>query len=284
MLRIAVNNQSISWHDLHTLLSEANIKFPYNSNNIVIKSNNFPAELVNVDDNSIPEIVYKGIADIGFCMEHVLTNFGITKFAEYKKIGINKCNLSLIIPQSTNYKNIEWFNNKTIATPYPELLTTLLKKNNVKAHLLRLQKNIFKSVTLGLVDAAFDCIYTGTSLLNEQLKDVETLYTTETVMITGTTISPQNNILLEEFNTRINAHISARGKKMVSFSIPNSSLDNLTEILSRVGTVPKVISAIATDKAYLCAILDETILWDITEKLKILGVENIVVTPINYII
>ena len=90
MLRIAVNNQSISWHDLHTLLSEANIKFPYNSNNIVIKSNNFPAELVNVDDNSIPEIVYKGIADIGFCMEHVLTNFGITKFAEYKKIGINK--------------------------------------------------------------------------------------------------------------------------------------------------------------------------------------------------
>ena len=114
MLRIAVNNQSISWHDLHTLLSEANIKFPYNSNNIVIKSNNFPAELVNVDDNSIPEIVYKGIADIGFCMEHVLTNFGITKFAEYKKIGINKCNLSLIIPQSTNYKNIEWFNNAEI--------------------------------------------------------------------------------------------------------------------------------------------------------------------------
>lgn len=32
MLRIAVNNQSISWHDLHTLLSEANIKFPYNIN------------------------------------------------------------------------------------------------------------------------------------------------------------------------------------------------------------------------------------------------------------
>ena len=174
MLRIAINNQSIPWHDLHILLNEANIKFPYTSNNAIIKSNNFPAELFNVDDDSISEIVYKGIADIGFCMEHTLSNTSSIKFTSYDKLGINKCNMSLIIPQSTNYKNIDWFNNKTIATSYPELLSGLLKKHNIKANILKLKKNILKSVTLGLIDAAFDCIHTGTSLLNEQLKEVET--------------------------------------------------------------------------------------------------------------
>lgn len=284
MLRIAINNQSIPWHDLHILLNEANIKFPYTSNNAIIKSNNFPAELFNVDDDSISEIVYKGIADIGFCMEHTLSNTSSIKFTSYDKLGINKCNMSLIIPQSTNYKNIDWFNNKTIATSYPELLSGLLKKHNIKANILKLKKNILKSVTLGLIDAAFDCIHTGTSLLNEQLKEVETLCTTETIMITAPTISPQNNILLDEFKIRTNSQIKARGKKMVFFSIPTASIDNLTEILSRVGTTPKVINNIDENKSYLCVLLDETILWDITEKLKMLGVDNIIVTPINYII
>ena len=281
MLRIAINNQSIPWHDLHILLNEANIKFPYTSNNAIIKSNNFPAELFNVDDDSISEIVYKGI---GFCMEHTLSNTSSIKFTSYDKLGINKCNMSLIIPQSTNYKNIDWFNNKTIATSYPELLSGLLKKHNIKANILKLKKNILKSVTLGLIDAAFDCIHTGTSLLNEQLKEVETLCTTETIMITAPTISPQNNILLDEFKIRINSQIKARGKKMVFFSIPTASIDNLTEILSRVGTTPKVINNMDDNKSYLCVLLDETILWDITEKLKMLGVDNIIVTPINYII
>ena len=284
MLRIAINNQSIPWHDLHILLNEANIKFPYTSNNAIIKSNNFPAELFNVDDDSISEIVYKGIADIGFCMEHTLSNTSSIKFTSYDKLGINKCNMSLIIPQSTNYKNIDWFNNKTRATSYPELLSGLLKKHNITANILKLKKNILKSVTLGLIDAAFDCIHTGTSLLNEQLKEVETLCTTETIMITAPTISPQNNILLDEFKIRINSQIKARGKKMVFFSIPTASIDNLTEILSRVGTTPKVINNMDDNKSYLCVLLDETILWDITEKLKMLGVDNIIVTPINYII
>ena len=71
---------------------------------------------------------------------------------------------------------------------------------------------------------------------------------------------------------------------MVFFSIPTASIDNLTEILSRVGTTPKVINNMDDNKSYLCVLLDETILWDITEKLKMLGVDNIIVTPINYII
>ena len=217
-------------------------------------------------------------------MEHTLSNTSSIKFTSYNKLGINKCNMSLVIPQSTNYKNIDWFNNKTIATSYPELLSGLLKKHNIKANILKLKKNILKSVTLGLIDAAFDCIHTGTSLLNEQLKEVETLCTTETIMITAPTISPQNNILLDEFKIRINSQIKARGKKMVFFSIPTASIDNLTEILSRVGTTPKVINNMDDNKSYLCVLLDETILWDITEKLKMLGVDNIIVTPINYII
>lgn len=284
MLRIAVNNQSIFWHDLHKLLCEANIQFPYSSDNAIIKSNNFPAELINVDDNSIPEIVHKGIADIGFYMEHTLANLSSLKFASSQKLGINKCNMSLIIPHSNTYRNIDWFNNKTIGTQYPELLATLLKKHNVKANILTLQKNTLKAVSLELIDAAFDCIHTGTSILNEQLKEVEKLFSTETIMITASSVTPQNNILLEELKIRIDSQIKARGKKMIFFSIPNNSINTIIEILSHVNTKPKIINNINSDRAYMYTIIDETILWDITEKLKMLGVEDIIVTPINYII
>ena len=39
-----------------------------------------------------------------------------------KRLGFSKCRLSLAIPKAIDYKGVEWFEGKKIATSYPEIL------------------------------------------------------------------------------------------------------------------------------------------------------------------
>lgn len=125
MLRIAVQAKGRLHEDTMALLEESGIKIQSGKRLLLLPSRNFPLEVLFLRDDDIPQAVADGVADVGIVGEN--------ENAEKKKnvviakrLGFSKCRLSLALHKEVDYKDVSWFNNKTIATSYPEILKDYL--------------------------------------------------------------------------------------------------------------------------------------------------------------
>lgn len=126
MLRIAVQSKGRLFDDTMNLLAEADIKVSSGRRTLLVQSSNFPLEVLYLRDDDIPQSVASGVADIGVVGENEFVERG--EDAEIiSRLGFSKCRLSLAIPKEIDYKGVEWFNGKKIATSYPNILRQFLR-------------------------------------------------------------------------------------------------------------------------------------------------------------
>ena len=94
MLRIAVQSKGRLFEDTMNLLNEADIKVSANKRTLLVKSSDFPLEVLYLRDDDIPQCVASGVADIGVVGENEFTERG--EDAEIiSRLGFSKCRLSL---------------------------------------------------------------------------------------------------------------------------------------------------------------------------------------------
>jgi ATP phosphoribosyltransferase len=136
---------------------------------------------------------------------------------------------------------------------------------------------------VGIAEAICDRVHSGTSLMSENLKEVETVMTSEAILIATPTMTPLNHMILEEFLLRIDAVQAAKGKKFVQMNIPLLALDKVIDILPALHH-PSVNSYQDSEYVSVSVVMDEKRLWDILEHLKTLGVKEILITPIDKMI
>lgn len=253
------------------------------SNPILVRSSNFPAEVLFLEKDRIPEFVSQGIVDIGICGEYLARQANTPDDCIIKRLGFNKSSLSLAIPRDVKYRGMEWFIGKSIATPYPDLLSRFLKLHGIKATTRLMREHVYMAPKVGIADAICDRVYSGTSLMSENLREVETVMTSEAILIATPSMSPLNRMILDEFLLRIDAIQAAVGKKFVRMNIPTDKKDEITAILPYIHR-PSIAHYQDDDTISLSVVMDEKRLWDIFERLKELGAKEILICPIDKMI
>ena len=134
MLRIAVQSKGRLFDDTMNLLAEADIKVSASKRTLLVQSSNFPLEVLYLRDDDIPQSVASGVADIGVVGENEFVERG--EDADIiSRLGFSKCRLSLAIPKEIDYKGVEWFNGKKIATSYPGILRHFLEEHHISAEI-----------------------------------------------------------------------------------------------------------------------------------------------------
>lgn len=282
MLRIAVQAKGRLFEETMTLLTESGIKLESGKRLLLLPARNFPIEVLFLRDDDIPQTVADGVADIGIVGEN--------EFAEKKKsaeiikrLGFSKCRLSLAIPKEHEYKDISWFNGKVIATSYPEILKDFLAQKNVVADIHVITGSVEIAPGIGLADAIFDIVSSGSTLVTNHLKEVEVLMYSEALLIAHPGLSDDKKAILDELLFRINAVQMAEDKKYVLMNVPTENIDKIIEVLP--GMKSPTIMPLAKDGwNSLHAVIDEKRFWDIIGKLKSLGAEGILVIPIEKMI
>lgn len=282
MLRIAVQAKGRLYEDTMELLSETGIKLESGKRLLLLPSRNFPLEVLFLRDDDIPQCVADGVADVGVVGEN--------EYAEKKKnvlitkrLGFSKCRLSLAIPKGADYQGIEWFNNKVIATSYPEILGDFLKEKNVKADIHVITGSVEIAPGIGLADAIFDIVSSGSTLVTNHLKEVEVLMKSEALLIQHPSLSDEKLAILEELLFRIEAVQVAEDKKYVLMNVPSENIDKISEVLP--GMKSPTIMPLAKDGwNSLHVVIAEKEFWHVIGKLKALGAEGILVLPIEKMI
>ncbi|MBR1838673.1 MAG: ATP phosphoribosyltransferase [Bacteroidaceae bacterium] len=282
MLRIAVQSKGRLHDDTMALLREADIKVSESKRTLLVKARNFPIETLFLRDDDIPATVADGVADIGIV--------GLNELEEkeadaeiIRHLGFGACRLSLALPKDEPYTGPEWFEGKTIATSYPTILRKWLNKQGIKATIHVISGSVEISTGVGLADAIFDIVSSGSTLVTNKLREVETIMHSDAVLIANKLLDNEKRAILDEMLFRFDAIQSAETKKYVLLNAPAEKVDAITALLPGVKS-PTVMPLAESGWCSIHTVIDEDRFWEIIGKLKAEGAQGILVIDIEKLI
>lgn len=282
MLRIAIQSKGRLYEDTMNLLAESDIKVGSSKRTLLVQSSNFPLEVLYLRDDDIPQSVASGVADVGIVGENEYCEKA--EDAEIiKRLGFSKCRLSLAIPKAVDYKGLEWFNGKKIATSYPVILKKFLAEKNISADVHVITGSVEISPGIGLADAIFDIVSSGSTLVSNNLREVEVVMQSEALLIGNKNLSQEKKDILAQILFRMEAVRQAEDKKYVRMNAPKAKMEEIIAVLPGLKS-PTIIPLADPDWCSVHAVLDQKTFWDIIGKLKELGAQGILVTPIEKMI
>ena len=282
MLRIAVQSKGRLYEDTMNLLAEADIKISNSKRTLLIQSSNFPIEVLYLRDDDIPQSVASGVADLGIVGENEFIERN--EDAEIiDRLGFSKCRLSLAIPKAIEYTGLEWFNGKKIATSYPFILKKFMKEHNISTDIHVITGSVEISPGIGLADGIFDIVSSGSTLVSNNLREVEVVMKSEALLIGNKQMDEEKRAILKEMLFRFAAVRQAEDKKYVRMNAPKEHLKASIEVLPGLKS-PTIIPLADEDWCSVHAVLDQKRFWEIIGKLKELGAQGILVTPIEKMI
>ena len=266
MLRIAVQAKGRLYDETMSFLGESDIKLSAMKRSLLVQSSNFPLEVLFLRDDDIPQSVATGVADIGIVGENEFVEKN--EDAEIiKRLGFSKCRLSLAMPKDIEYPGVKWFHGKKIATSYPGILSGFLKENGVNAEIHVITGSVEVAPGIGLADAIFDIVSSGSTLVSNRLKEVEVVMKSEALLIGNRNLSEEKQEILRELLFRMDAVKTAEDKKYVLMNAPKEKLDEIVSVLPGMKS-PTVMPLAQEGWCSVHTVLDEKCFWEIIGKLK----------------
>ena len=282
MLRIAVQSKGRLYDDTMNLLSEADIKVSASKRTLLVSASNFPLEVLYLRDDDIPQSVASGVADIGVVGENELVERG-EDVEVISRLGFSKCRLSLAIPKEIDYQGLEWFNGKKIATSYPNILRKFMEEKGIKTDIHVITGSVEISPGIGLADGIFDIVSSGSTLVSNNLREVEVVMQSEALLIGNKQLAADKREILDQMLFRFKAVKDAEDKKYVRMNAPKARLQEIIDVLPGLKS-PTIIPLADDEWCSVHTVLNQKQFWEIIGKLKELGAQGILVTPIEKMI
>jgi len=265
-----------------SLLAETGIKLVSSSRRLISAAKNFPLEALFLRDDDIPQCVADGVADIGIVglneVKEQQQQVEIVKF-----LGFSKCRLSLAVPKDEPFQSLEWLAGKKIATSYPRILKEFLTDNKMEANIHFIAGSVEIAPGIGLSDAIFDIVSSGSTLVSNRLKEVHTIMDSEAVLVATPNLSIEKQVILDELIFRIEAVEKGRGKKYIMLNAPNDKLNQIIKVLPGM-TSPTIMPLAKPGWSSLHSVINESEFWVVIGNLKKNGAEGILVLPIEKMI
>jgi ATP phosphoribosyltransferase len=278
-LKIAIQKSGRLYEESVKLLKDCGIDLKNGVNKLKTESDNFPMEIYFLRDDDIPQYVEDAVADIGIVGENVLYEKN-KKVDIVEYLGFGKCRLSVAVGRSEQYDGVGYLQGKRIATTYPLLVRQFLEKNKIAAEIHEISGSVEIAPGIGLSHAIVDLVSSGSTLFMNGLKEVETVLSSQAVLIGNGNLDAAQQVTLEKFLFRIRAVRKARNNKYILLNAPNAKLQEIIALLPGMKS-PTVLPLAEPGWSSVHSVLAENDFWDIIERLKEAGAQGILVVPIE---
>ncbi|MCP4313200.1 MAG: ATP phosphoribosyltransferase [Bacteroidetes bacterium] len=281
-IRIAIQKSGRLSEKSLNLLKEAGISLNNGSRKLRSVAQSFPLEVIYLRDDDIPQYVEDGVAHIGIVGEN--------EYAEkecdvdlVERLGYSRCRLSIAIPKSEAYGGVEDLQGKRIATSYPVILRNYLGGHGVSADVHVLSGSVELAPSIGVADAIFDIVSSGSTLISNGLKEVEVAMKSEAVVIANRNLDEEVKSILANLLFRIRSVMAASNNKYILLNAPNDKLEEIIEVLPGMKS-PTVMPLADEGWSSVHSVLSEKTFWEVIDRLKELGAQGILVIPIEKMI
>ncbi|MGB5926557.1 MAG: ATP phosphoribosyltransferase, partial [Cyclobacteriaceae bacterium] len=273
MIKVAIQKSGRLSDDTLSLFRECGIRFSRGTGRLKSSATNFPLEFLFLRDDDIPGYVADGVADLGIVGENVMVEKKKDVVLR-KKLGFSKCRLSIAIPKGDTYNSPEDLRDKSIATSYPVVLQKWLDEKGLSADLHEISGSVEIAPSIGLSAAICDIVSTGSTLLSNGLKEVETIMRSEAVLISNKSLGTEQDALLEKLLFRMDAVQSGAKNKYILLNAPNENLERIISLLPGMKS-PTVLPLATSGWSSVHSVMAEDDYWEVVEELKNNGAQGI---------
>ncbi|GEC79565.1 ATP phosphoribosyltransferase [Flavobacterium aquatile] len=281
-LKIAVQKSGRLSEKSLQLLEECGIKISNGERKLKAVAQNFPIEILFLRDDDIPQYVEQGVADIGILGENEVWEKD-KEISIIQQLGFAGCRMSLAIPKDEVYTDLNYFEGKRIATSYPKILIDFFARNSINVFIEEISGSVEIATSIGLADAVFDIVSTGSTLLMNGLKEVATVTKSEAVLISNPNLTPENQAILDKLLFRMQSVREGKQNKYILLNAPNAAIERICSLLPGMKS-PTILPLVNKDWSSLHSVIQEDDYWEIIEQLKNLGAEGILIIPIEKMI
>ena len=281
-LKIAIQKSGRLNEQSHKLLQECGIKFQNGTGVLKSSARNFPVEILFLRDDDIPQYVEQQVADIGILGKDMVCEKN-KEVIILEQLGFAPCRLSLAIPKEETYTGPEYFNNKKVATSYPGILNEYFTRNDITAEIEEISGSVEIAPGIGLANAVCDIVSSGSTLLTNGLKEVETILESQAVIIGNKNLTGDKKEILDKLLFRIKAVKNSRENKYILLNAPEEAIPEICKILPGMKS-PTVLPLAEKGWCSLHSVVKEDEFWERIDQLKKAGAEGILVIPIEKMI
>jgi ATP phosphoribosyltransferase len=282
ILRIAIQKSGRLQQGSLELLRESGLSFSNGKDQLKAPALNFPAEVLFLRDDDIPQYVEDSVADAGIVGENVVVEKK-KNIEVIKRLDFARCRLSLAVPRGEQYDGLTWLNGKNIATSYPNVVADFLASNNIKAGIHEISGSVEIAPGIGLAEAVCDLVSSGSTLLSNGLREVQVVMESEAVLVANPHLSAGKRDILNKLLFRIEAVKKAKNSKYILLNCPNEAIEKITSIIPGMKS-PTVMPLSREGWSSLHSVVDENDFWERIDQLRDFGAQGILVIPIEKMI
>ncbi|MDE5626456.1 MAG: ATP phosphoribosyltransferase [Paramuribaculum sp.] len=282
MLRIAIQAKGRLNEECLALLTDSGIGMSGGNRKLIAHAKGFPMDVLYLRDDDIPQAVAMAVADIGIV--------GLNEVAEKgedvevaMRLGFGACRISLAVPRDADYTGVEWFDNRRIATSYPNILRRFMEEKNIRAEIHEIAGSVEVAPAVGMADAIFDIVSSGGTLVQNGLVEVEQVFASEAVLIANKHLDEEKLAEIAKLKFRFSSILDSRCMKYVLMNIPKDCIPAAVALLPGMKS-PTLMPLSEEGWFSMHVVIPQHELWEKIEKLKALGAEDILVLALENII
>lgn len=281
-IRIAIQKSGRLNEDSLKLLKDCGISVNNGKDQLKTTTSGFPMEIYYLRNGDIPQYLRDGVVDLAIIGENLLVEKG-EDLNILEELGFSKCRVSMAIPKDVKYNNVKDFEGKKIATSYPKTVQKYLNQWGVNADLHIINGSVEIAPNIGLSDAICDIVSSGSTLFKNNLKEVEVLFKSQAVLVSGKSLSEEKQDILDTLLFRIRAVNAGKNSRYVIMNVPNDAITHVSNILPVLKS-PTVMPLVDNGWSSLHSVVNKNTFWEMVDELKAAGARDILVCPIERMI
>lgn len=278
-IKIAIQKSGRLNEDSLKILKDCGVSIDNGRDQLKAVARDFPLEVFFLRNGDIPQYLRDGVVDIAIIGENILVEKG-EDLRVAEKLGFSKCRVSLALPKSKPYSSFQDLDGKKIATSYPNTVRQFLEGKGIQAELHIISGSVEIAPNIGLADAVCDIVSSGSTLFQNNLKEVEVLLYSEAVLAVSPKIAPAQQEILEQLRFRIQSVLKARKFKYVLMNAPNDRLQDIIALLPGMRS-PTVLPLAEAGWSSVHTVIGNDRFWEVLDQVKKAGAEGILVCPIE---
>ena len=278
-LKIAIQKSGRLNEDSIQILKDCGISINNGNDQLKATASNFPLEVLYLRNSDIPQYLIDGVVDAAIVGDNLLVEKG-KNIQVAEKLGFSKCKVSVAVPKSFNYNSVKDLEGLRIATSYPNTVLDFFNSKNVTVDLHQISGSVEIAPNIGLADAIVDIVSSGSNLFKNNLKEVEVIFKSEAVLAVSPKMTPENKVILDKLQFRIQSVLRARKSKYILMNVPNDKIKEISSILPVLKS-PTVMPLAQEGWSSVHTVIEEDRFWEVIDELKAAGAEGILVCPIE---
>ncbi|MEW6439450.1 MAG: ATP phosphoribosyltransferase [bacterium] len=245
-------------------------------------------ECLLIRAQEMPRYVQDGILDVGLTGRDWVLEQGahVTEVASllYAKAGFRPIRWVLAVPDSSPIRSLEDLQGKRIATELVQFTKSYLLKRGIRA-IVEFSWGATEVKTPTLADAIVELTETGSTLRAHNLRILETLLESTTVLIANrhSWKDKEKKEKIQNLSLLLQSAIEAQQKVGLKMNVPKESMADILQVLPALHT-PTVSPLSDQDWYSIEVIVDEKKARELIPELKRNGASGIIEYPLNKLI